>query len=250
MKIAKEDGLEGSTPGSDSYEVGYRKPPKKSQFKKGVSGNPAGRPRGSKNKPRRFGAEKLKEIVLTEAYRDIEVRDGNEMITVPMAEAVIRATAVKAAKGYIGSARLFTEMLNEVEAQERALKDEHFQVFLKYKLDAECELKERERLGVTDGEMILPHPDDVIVDPRTGEACIAGPMTQEEWDEWATFARQKAELPELRSDIEKRMEQARSKERKESLRKTLGKIDRRQKLLDQAIPNSWIEREKKHWTSG
>ena len=31
------------------YEVGYAKPPKETRFKKGTSGNPAGRPRSSKN---------------------------------------------------------------------------------------------------------------------------------------------------------------------------------------------------------
>ena len=30
---------------SDSYEVGYGKPPRNTQFKKGVSGNPKGRPK-------------------------------------------------------------------------------------------------------------------------------------------------------------------------------------------------------------
>jgi hypothetical protein len=36
-------------PREPDYEVGYKKPPTHSQFKKGQSGNPRGRPRGSKN---------------------------------------------------------------------------------------------------------------------------------------------------------------------------------------------------------
>ena len=32
-----------------SYEIGYRRPPASGRFKKGASGNPKGRPKGSSN---------------------------------------------------------------------------------------------------------------------------------------------------------------------------------------------------------
>jgi hypothetical protein len=38
-----------SNTGGNPYEVGYRKPPKHSRFSKGVSGNPGGRPKGSRS---------------------------------------------------------------------------------------------------------------------------------------------------------------------------------------------------------
>ncbi len=34
---------------SDDYDVGYGKPPRRSQFEKGVSGNAKGRPRSTRN---------------------------------------------------------------------------------------------------------------------------------------------------------------------------------------------------------
>jgi hypothetical protein len=36
-------------PDEHMYEVGYAKPPRENRFRKGRSGNPRGRPRGSKN---------------------------------------------------------------------------------------------------------------------------------------------------------------------------------------------------------
>ena len=41
---APTDEVEGEEPG-DTYRVGYGRPPKASQYKKGVSGNPAGAPK-------------------------------------------------------------------------------------------------------------------------------------------------------------------------------------------------------------
>lgn len=63
----KEEQTEAPCP--DSYEVGYGKPPKQAQFKKGQSGNPNGRPKAAKmRKPvgtvvRRLLSEEVKVLV-------------------------------------------------------------------------------------------------------------------------------------------------------------------------------------------
>ena len=67
--------------------------------------------------------ERLKEIVLEEAYCTISVRDALRDVKVPMAQAVIRALAVNAAKGQQRAQRLFTELLTTTEREVRRLHD-------------------------------------------------------------------------------------------------------------------------------
>jgi hypothetical protein len=53
--------------------VGFKNPPRSFQFRKGESGNPKGRPKGSKNKPR-FGNGELMASVFNSAIRDLSHR--------------------------------------------------------------------------------------------------------------------------------------------------------------------------------
>ena len=80
----KEDKRSADLASGSGYEVGYGKPPKHSRFRPGKSGNPKGRPKGSKNKAQSPLAERMKDIIIDEAYRDISVRDGDRTVTVPM----------------------------------------------------------------------------------------------------------------------------------------------------------------------
>lgn len=52
-----------------SYEIGYRRPPRDSQFKKGSSGNPKGRPKGSRNLTTLVEQELSRRVVVTETGR-------------------------------------------------------------------------------------------------------------------------------------------------------------------------------------
>ena len=104
-------------------------------------------------------------------------------MTIPMAQAVIGALAVKAARGQLRSQQMFATLLSEVESANKALSDEGPRTAIEYKVDWERELGRRAKLGVK-GPEPLSHPDDIIIDMRTGRVNVKGPMTKEDQVEW------------------------------------------------------------------
>src|SRR5260370_6888859 len=62
------------------YEAGYGRPPVKTRFRKGQSGNPAGRPRGSKNLATLFEAELGERIAVSENGRRKRITKQQAMV--------------------------------------------------------------------------------------------------------------------------------------------------------------------------
>lgn len=100
----------------DDYEVGYGKPPKESRFKKGVSGNPKGRPAGARN-------------ILT-----ICKQVGNELVTVSengrtrqmtKVEATVRQMYLMGMKGDHRSMRELLRLQSLAEQAEASTPDHH-----------------------------------------------------------------------------------------------------------------------------
>lgn len=56
-----------------NYDVGYGKPPKSGQFKKGQSGNPKGRPKGAKGVKASLKRELTSPITVRERGREIKL---------------------------------------------------------------------------------------------------------------------------------------------------------------------------------
>ena len=84
------------------YEVGKGKPPKKHQFKPGQSGNPKGRPKGSKNVHHILSKILDEKITITDAGKTMEV---NKL------EGGIRVFVNKTFEGRPQSLRLLLELL-------------------------------------------------------------------------------------------------------------------------------------------
>jgi hypothetical protein len=74
----------------DTYKVGYKKPPKSGQFKKGCSGNRSGRPKGAKS---------IQTIVKSQLLERIKVRTEKGSKTMSKLEALTLKQTEKASKG-------------------------------------------------------------------------------------------------------------------------------------------------------
>ncbi len=73
-----------------SYRIGYAKPPLHTRFKKGQSGNPAGRPKGIQN---------IGWLISAELSKSIMTRRGNKPVKVTRRELNVLQVVNKALRG-------------------------------------------------------------------------------------------------------------------------------------------------------
>jgi hypothetical protein len=73
------------------HSVGYSKPPRHTQFRKGQSGNPKGRRRGSKN---------FATVLLNSAHEPVTVNEGGRRKRITKLEAMSKQLANKAAAAH------------------------------------------------------------------------------------------------------------------------------------------------------
>lgn len=101
-------------------QAGYGNPPAAKRFSKAKSGNPAGRPKGAKTRPSARG-ERLRSLMLEEAYRPVTLDVDGAEITMPMAQAVLRSLAEAAAKGEARAQAMFLKIVSASEMEEASI---------------------------------------------------------------------------------------------------------------------------------
>ena len=96
----------------EDYEVGYKHPPKHTQFQPGTSGNPAGRPPGSKN---------LHTIVRDIGKKLVKVNGPGGQREISMTEAVVMQMAKSAAQGDHRAQKQYFSLIASSEQLEEAV---------------------------------------------------------------------------------------------------------------------------------
>jgi len=147
---------------------------------------PSSRPKERALVTTKFGGQpgigfeaRIKSIAIEKAYRLITVREGDRIERVPVIQAILRKVAVSAANGNTRAQRTYLDLVIGAEADRSAAAAELLRAAVEGKEYWAGIFAEYDRRGI-DRPNPIPHPDDVVIDYKTGEVQIKGPVMTEQ----------------------------------------------------------------------
>jgi ribosomal 50S subunit-associated protein YjgA (DUF615 family) len=96
---------------NNDYEVGYGMPPHNSRFRKGVSGNPKGRPKGTQN---------VATVLQQTLQQRVIIIENGQRKTITKLEAALTQLINKAASGDLGALKLLVSLTRSEEERHPA----------------------------------------------------------------------------------------------------------------------------------
>lgn len=111
-----------------AYDIGYRRPPPSGRFKRGTSGNPQGRPKGSKN---------FLTLLEQELSQKVVVNEGGRRKTVTRLQAMVKRMVGAALQGEPKAVLALVDILRrsggvEQSTPEALLPDNYEQILADY----------------------------------------------------------------------------------------------------------------------
>ena len=120
----------------DQYNTGYGKPPQHSRFKPGQSGNPRGRPKGSRNSVNVLWDELAELITITE---------NGKQKRITKLEGIVKAAALKGLKGDPRPMIQAFELIHKISEKESSDPDGPIEVTLVFEEEELRALEKAER---------------------------------------------------------------------------------------------------------
>lgn len=165
------------------YDVGYGKPPENTQFEKGKSGNPKGRPKGSKNKNPLIKLNQFNHLFSQSMQAVVSANEetGEPPKTVYLA--LLDIVKERAFGGDLKALQFLIKTSHQIDQTERIRSEKIVEKMHEYKIVTTMEIKHREYKGYSINH-ILPHPDHVHIDLNNVEVYIRGPSNKKEKELW------------------------------------------------------------------
>lgn len=123
--------------------------------------------------------DRMSAMVLAEANRLIEVREGKTVSKIPAIQAVLRKLVIAAAEGDLKAAGKVLDVVMRTESGRATAAQEFLAEAGRYKEKHRPAIEQAEREG-SDPPDIYPHPDDVLINKHTGEVTVDGPETKDQ----------------------------------------------------------------------
>ena len=142
---------------------------------------------------------------MAEAIRPIQIRENDEIIELPLIQAVIRCLGVAAVKGNHRAQIAITGMVKAVQDNDLEKRGLVYNAVLKYKENWEEIFEEADELGEPRPEPV-PHPHEISIDPKTLLVTYNGPETADEKARWDRMHNRRTTALEEVAELKKLLE--------------------------------------------
>ena len=182
--------------------------------------------------------ESVNRLLMKEAYREIWVWEGDRAESMPMIQAALRQTILKAVKGDLAAERSLRSAVRDIERDDRKQRSEHLRAMIEYKCNRAREIERAEERGETPPDPV-PHPDDIIIDFKTGDVHVNGPFTEEQRDVFDDILERIDDAQESITMLAQEIAQEEDPERREVLRDLWKSEQRHFDFLNDRMPERY-----------
>ena len=225
---------------SGDEEVGYGKPPRRTRFKKNLSGNPRGRPRKARApEPFEGYVTPVLDTILKEMARKVTVREGGTRLDLTAFEAVVRRIHVDAIKGKNSAQRTVVAMANAVERHRFDLMERDIRLVTDHQETWNPVFEAAKKAGLPSPNH-LPHPSHLNFDVGKCRATLSGPIVREVKAEWEQL---KTILHEYDASIDEAISWGAENPGDERYDKMLRLLQKKMANFEKQVPEGWDWRE-------